>query len=112
MNTNTENQPEDVKPDSEANAVGCSDLLACPFCKMPDECKSDSKPRTTFLGNVVDHKGEMFILGYAVRCGWCGAQGPNAGIPVDAEDYWNERRNHPIAPQPSTHPLAQKGTLI
>jgi len=28
MNTNTENQPEDKKPDSKANAVGCSDLLA------------------------------------------------------------------------------------
>ena len=32
MNTNTETPPEDKKPDSEANAVGCSDLLACPFC--------------------------------------------------------------------------------
>ncbi len=49
------------------------DLIACPFCGS--------------LG--------VAIVGFAARCGTCGAVGPFGPTDVEAARRWNERANDP-----------------
>ena len=85
------------KTTTNGQKVGCSDLLACPFCSKTEK-EEDGYPEPPTIYNGYDKFTDIDDRGsppYYIQCTYCLSRGPAADNPVDASDWWNDR---PIIP--------------